>query len=311
MTLTAGRIQQLTVVREAPPNGFYLSSEPGGREVLLHYAEIIGNQPQPGNTVDVFVYHDSEDRIAATMRQPLLQLGELKRLQVADIHARFGCFLEMGLGRQLLLPISELPELREYRPMPGDEVFVTMGHDRAGRLVAKLAGEQELAPLVFDAPEGWYNQTVEGWVTKTLQIGSFVLIDGGVIGFGAYGFIPADERPKGLRLGERVQARVTFIREDGRVNLAMTPLKQIGRIEDAERILTFLKERPAGSMPYSDETPADIIKERFGISKSAFKRAIGKLMRERLVTQEGSWTYLAEQAPGSEADSPPDSPSGD
>ncbi|MFS0727480.1 S1 RNA-binding domain-containing protein [Paenibacillus sp. 1P07SE] len=308
MTLTAGLTQQLTVVREAEPNGFYVSSEPGGREVLLHYSEIIGNRPEPGDQVEVFIYFDSEDRIAATMRRPLIQLGELQRLKVADIHARLGCFLEIGLGRQLLLPLSELPELREYRPVPGDEVFVTMAHDRAGRLVAKLAGEQELAPLVFAAPDSWRNQTVEGWVTKTLQIGSFVLIDGGVIGFGAYGFIPADERTRQLRLGERVQARVTFIREDGRVNLSLAPLKQVGRVEDAERILAFLKERPRGAMPYSDETPADIIKERFGISKSAFKRALGKLMRERLVTQEGSWTYLAQPAGDPESAAPADKP---
>ncbi|WP_020615676.1 CvfB family protein [Paenibacillus daejeonensis] len=311
MTLTAGQTQQLTVVREAPPNGYYLSSEPGGREVLLHYSEIVGHRPKAGDTVEVFVYHDSEDRIAATMRQPLIQLGEMKRLKVADIHARLGCFLEIGLGRQLLLPISELPELREYRPMPGDEVFVTLAHDRAGRLVAKLAGEQELAPLVFAAPDTWRNQTVEGWVTKTLQIGSFVLIDGGVVGFGAYGFIPADERIKPLRLGERVQARVTFIREDGRVNLSTAPLKQVGRIEDAERILAFLKERPRGAMPYSDETPADIIKQRFGISKSAFKRALGKLMRERLITQDGSWTYLAGQDQEQAGEGPSPSPASD
>ncbi|WP_260405342.1 RNA-binding protein, partial [Paenibacillus sp. 598K] len=200
-----------------------------------------------------------------------------------------------GLGRQLLLPISELPELREYRPVVGDEVFVTLAHDRTGRLVAKLAGERELAPLTFAAPESWRNQTTLGWVTKTLQIGSFVLIDGGVIGFGAYGFIPAVERTRALRLGERVEARVSFIREDGRVNLAMTPLKQVGRMLDADRILAFLQERPRGAMPYSDETPSDIIKQRFGISKAAFKRALGKLMRDRLIRQEGSWTYLVEQ----------------
>ncbi|GBF73727.1 hypothetical protein PA598K_02043 [Paenibacillus sp. 598K] len=179
--------------------------------------------------------------------------------------------------------------------MVGDEVFVTLAHDRTGRLVAKLAGERELAPLTFAAPESWRNQTTLGWVTKTLQIGSFVLIDGGVIGFGAYGFIPAVERTRALRLGERVEARVSFIREDGRVNLAMTPLKQVGRMLDADRILAFLQERPRGAMPYSDETPSDIIKQRFGISKAAFKRALGKLMRDRLIRQEGSWTYLVEQ----------------
>ena len=191
-----------------------------------------------------------------------------------------------------MLPLSELPEKIEYRPLPGDEVFVRLDQDKEGRLLARAAKEEELAELVFAAPSIWRNQWVEGWVTKTLQMGSFVLIDGGVVGFGAYGMIPAPERTEMLRMGQRVRARVTFVREDGRVNLAMAERKEVGRLEDADRLLLFLQERPNGAMPYSDETPADIIKQRFGISKSAFKRALGKLMRDGLIRQEGSWTHL-------------------
>jgi hypothetical protein len=161
-------------------------------------------------------------------------------------------------------------------------------------MIAKLAREEDLAKRVFRAPSSWNNQWVEGWVTKSLQMGSFVLVDGGVVGFGVYGFIASPDRTRALRLGERVSARVSFIREDGRVNLSMSQRKEVGRIEDADRILAFLKERPGGAMPYSDETPSDIIKQKFGISKSAFKRAVGKLMRDGIVTQQGSWTRLAD-----------------
>ncbi|QNK54399.1 S1 RNA-binding domain-containing protein [Paenibacillus sp. PAMC21692] len=291
MTLTAGTRQTLRVAREVSPYGFFLSD--GESEVLLHYTELIGSKPHIDDSVDVFIYYDSEDRIAATMKQSLLHLGELARLRVVDVHPRLGCFLEMGLSRHLLLPLSELPESIPYRPLPGDEVYVTMRHDKIGRLVAKTAFEEELSPLVFPAPATWKNSWVEGWVTKSLQMGSFVIVDGGVVGFGVYGLIPSPERTKALRLGERVRARVTFIREDGRVNLSMTERKEVGRVEDADRILAFLKERPGGAMPYSDETEAELIKKRFGISKSAFKRALGKLMREGIVTQKGSWTHLA------------------
>ncbi|XEC96777.1 S1 RNA-binding domain-containing protein [Paenibacillus tarimensis] len=297
MSLIAGTYQRLRVEREVPPNGFYLSD--GEQDVLLHYSEIEGERPIPGDRIEVFLYFDTEDRPAATMRKPLITLGQMTRLAVADNHPRLGCFLEMGLGRQLLLPMSELPEQPEYRPQIGDEVFVVMSRDKMGRLVAKLAGEAELAQQVFDAPASWLNNWVEGWVTKTLQIGSFILIDGGVLGFGAFGFIPASERNKPLRLGERVKARVTFIREDGRVNMSMAPRKEVGRIEDADRILAFLNDRPGGAMPYSDETPADVIKQKFGISKAAFKRSLGKLMRDGLITQKGSWTHLAQEAQAS------------
>ncbi|MBD2872724.1 CvfB family protein [Paenibacillus arenilitoris] len=290
MSLIAGTTQSLTVTREVSPYGYFLTD--GESDVLMHYTELVGSKPRIGAEVEAFLFYDSEDRLAATMKKPLLQLGGLARLAVADVHPRLGCFLEMGLGRQLLLPLSELPESIDYRPLPGDEVFVVMQHDKSGRLVAKLAFEEELAKLVFHAPQSWNNQWVEGWVTKTLQMGSFVIVDGGVVGFGAYGLIPSSERTKPLRLGERVRARVTYIREDGRVNLSMAQRKEVGRLEDADRILAFIKERPGGGMPYSDETEADLIKQRFGISKSAFKRALGKLMREGLVTQKGSWTYL-------------------
>lgn len=294
MSLTAGTTIVLTVSREVSPYGYFVTD--GISDVLLPYTELVGSKPKVNDAVEVFIFYDSEDRIAATMHKPLLQLGELARLKVADVHPRLGCFLEMGLGRQLLLPLSELPEKIDFRPLPGDEVFVIMKHDKMGRLVAKLAFEEELSQLVFPAPDSWKSQWVEGWVTKTLQMGSFVILDGGVVGFGVYGLIPSPERTRPLRLGERVRARITFIREDGRVNLSMTERKEVGRVQDADHLLQFLKERPGGSMPYSDQTEAEIIKSRFGISKGAFKRALGKLMREGVVTQKGSWTHLVQPA---------------
>lgn len=289
MTLTAGTYEVLKIAREVSPNGYYLTS--GAEDVLLHYTEAEG-QIAIGDSVRVFLYRDTEDRMAATMKQPLLALGELALLEVVDINPRLGCFLEMGLGRNLLLPIRELPELEELRPVVGDKVYVTMGHDKQERLIARLAGERELTPLAFHAPTGWKNQTVDCRVYKPLQMGTFVICEGGVLGFGAIGMIHESERAGLPRLGERVSARVTFVREDGRVNLSMKQRKEVGRDEDAEKLLSFLKERTNHAMPYSDETPADLIQQRFQISKSAFKRALGKLMKEGLIYQKGSWTYL-------------------
>jgi predicted RNA-binding protein (virulence factor B family) len=291
MSLIAGTIVTLTVAKEVSPYGFFLSA--GDQEVMLHYTEL-GNKskPKPGEKVEVFIFFDTEDRIAATMNKPYLTLGEMALLEVADIHPRLGCFLEMGLGRQLLLPIRELPDLNELKPQVGDKVFVIMEHDKQGRLRAKLAGEQELAPLAVAAPESWKGQTVSARVYKPLQMGTFVLVDAGVLGFGIIGMVHSSERSRLLRLGEQVGARISHIREDGRVNLSMSQRKEIGRDVDSTALLEFLNARPGGSMPYSDATPPDIIKQRFGISKSAFKRALGKLLKEGLITQKENWTYL-------------------
>ncbi|USB34411.1 S1-like domain-containing RNA-binding protein [Paenibacillus sp. YPG26] len=289
MSLIAGTIVSLMIDREVSPYGFFLSY--GSEDVLLHYTELT-RKVEPGDTVDVFLFYDTEDRLAATMKTPYLTLGELALLEVADVHPRLGCFLEMGLGRQLLLPIRELPELPELQPRVGDQVYVIMEHDKQGRLKAKLAGEQELAPLAFHAPTTWNNQWLEAVVYKPLQMGTFVVVQGGVLGFGAIGMIHSSERSRLLRLGERVNVRVAHIREDGRVNLSMAPRKEIGRNEDADRIFEYLESRPGGGMPYSDATPPDVIKQRFGISKSAFKRAMGKLLKEGKIRQEENWTYL-------------------
>ncbi|WP_019536063.1 CvfB family protein [Paenibacillus ginsengihumi] len=292
MKLQTGTVVTLKVAREVSPHGFFLTD--GGQDVLLHYSEVVG-EVKPGDDVSVFLFHDTEDRLAATMKQPLIRMGEVALLEVVDIHPRFGCFLEMGLGRNLLLPYSELPELPEVQPQVGDKVFVQLDRDKAGRLLAKLAGEEALKRLCFPAPASWRNTWVAARVYKPLKIGTFVVCDGGVVGFGVIGMIHPSERVRPLRLGEEVQVRVTFVRDDGNVNLSMRPPKQIGRDEDAERLLAFLRERPNGAMPYSDETPADLIQKRFGISKSAFKRALGKLMKEGAVYQQGSWTYLKQQ----------------
>lgn len=292
MSLIAGTVVQLPIDREVSPYGYFLSA--GDQDVLLHYSELT-RQVKPGETVEVFLFYDTEDRIAATMKRPYLTLGELALLEVADVHPRLGCFLEMGLGRQLLLPIRELPELKELHPRVGDHVYVIMEHDKQGRLKAKLAGEQELAPHAFHAPESWKNEWMDAIVYKPLQMGTFVVVQGGVLGFGAIGMIHSSERNRLLRLGERVQARIAHIREDGRVNLAMAPRKEIGMDQDAEQIMAYLTSRPGGSMPYSDSTPPDLIKQRFSISKAAFKRALGKLMKEGKVVQRENWTHLVQE----------------
>lgn len=291
MTLTAGTIQRLRVDREVSPYGYFLTDEE--HDVILHYTELT-RDIMIDEELDVFLFYDTEDRLASTMKKPYLTLGEVAALEVADIHSRFGYFLEMGIGRQLMLPASELPELKTLRPIIGDKVYVKLAHDRVGRLVAELAGEEELAPLVFHAPSSWLNTWHEAVVYRALRMGTFFVVEGGPLGFGALGLLHESQRPQPLRVGDRVRVRIAHVREDGRVNVTLAERKEVGMDLDANRLLQFLKERPNGAMPYSDETPSDLITQRFQISKSAFKRAMGRLMKAGFVTQEGSWSKLTE-----------------
>lgn len=293
MIWEAGTIQRLEVAREVSPYGYFLTN--GEQDVLLHYTELTG-KVELSDQVEVFLYYDTEDRIAATMKRPLVTLGGVARLTVADIHPKYGCFLEMGIGRQLLLPKGGLPEYEPLHPKIGDDVYVRMEQDRYGRLIAVPAREEDLIPYMFKAPESWNNTWRDAVVYRPLKMGTFVVVNGEPVGEGVIGFLHESLRPRLLRVGERVRVRITHVREDGRVNVTMVERKEVCIDQDAERLFSFLKERPNRTMPYSDETPPDIIKQRFGISKSAFKRAISRLMKAGLIRQNGSWTELTEVA---------------
>ncbi len=307
MNLTAGTVQQLWVRREVSPHGWFLGfGAEDGLEVLLPYGEVVGERPVIGTEIEAFLFHDDKERLTATLRKPLITLGEMARLKVADFHPHFGFFLEMGIGRQLLLPLKTFPiERKNVWPQTGDELFVVMKQDKEGRMLARLAKIDDFEPHVFRAPTSWLNQWREGWVTDVYRDGVFTLVDGGVLGFGALGYINDATMVHPLRIGQKFSARVTQVREDGRVSLSVKASKEVGRLEDSERILAFIKERPGGAMPYSDQTSAEDIQRRFQLSKSAFKRALGKLMKEGLVTQKGNWTHLNTVEDGSEENPEP------
>lgn len=290
--LASGTVRTFRVLEEHS-RGFTL--EAGNARVLLPFPEALGRPIRAGDEVEAFLYHDSKDRLVATLREPAAKFGDIARLAVADVNERLGCFLDIGLARHVLLPLKELPKEPSLRPNVGDEVYVRIDRDKEGRLLARAVKEDDLDHLVFRAPQDWKNRWMDAWVYRTLSSGSLAVVEGGVLGFGAIGFIPAHERPRPLRVGEKVNARVTFVRDDGRVNLSMRKQKEIGRVEDADNLFAELKKRPDGAMPYSDETPADIVAKRFGISKAAFKRALGKLYKDGLIEQKGSWTMLTEK----------------
>jgi predicted RNA-binding protein (virulence factor B family) len=294
MILTAGTLIELWVRREVSPHGWFLGfGAEEGPEVHLPYGEVVDERPQIGTEIEVFLFHDDKERITATLRKPMIVWGEMAKLTVADFHPHFGFFLEMGIGRQLLLPLKSFPiERRAVWPQKGDELFVVMKHDKEGRMLARLAKIDDYETQIFRAPTSWLNEWKDGWVTDVYRDGVFTLVDGGILGLGALGYIHEGSMNHPLRIGQKFNARVTQVREDGRVSLSIKATKEIGRVEDADRILAFIKERPGFAMPYSDQTSAEDIQRRFGLSKSAFKRALGKLMKDGLVIQKGSWTHL-------------------
>ncbi|KXG43150.1 CvfB family protein [Tepidibacillus decaturensis] len=290
MSLQTGMYYVLKVERESP-FGYFLSD--GTEDVLLHFSETNQQKFELGDQIEVFLYNDHKGRIAATLHTPKIVMGEIGFLTVDGYETRMGFFLDNGISKQVLLPISELPEEKKIWPKPGDQLLVKLVHDKQKRLLAHLVDdEQEIKSFIDQQLDGHLpdpikqTQFVKGIVLRHISVGAHVYLENHQIGF-----LHRMEQIHELRLGENVQVRLTFVRDDGRVNLSMKPLKQTSRIEDADRILEVLHER-GGAMPYWDKTPPDILQKKFNLSKAAFKRALGKLMKDGVIYQEEGWTYL-------------------
>lgn len=291
MNLKTGMYHLLTVERDSD-FGYFLSN--GEDDVLLHSSEMNDQIINIGDEVNVFLYNDHKGRVSATLYQPKLVINDIAFLEVEDFQPKMGFFLANGLKKQVLIPISELPEDKSIWPNTNDQLLVTLDHDKQDRLLARLVKEDdEINEYISKQEELNGNikeidktQFLDGIVIRHLSVGTHLYLENNKIGF-----IHRSEQEKELRLGQKVSVRISYIRDDGRLNLTMKQLKEKSRIEDADKILEILRDRD-GAMPYWDKTPADIILIKFKLSKSAFKRALGKLMKEGIVYQEEGWTYL-------------------
>lgn len=285
--LEPGHVYTLTVVRVAE-FGVFLDAGTGqtADDILLHKDQQT-DLLKVGDQVKVFLYRDPRGRITATMRLPKVNEGDLARLKV-EAATKMGIFLDMGTDKGLLLPFAEM----KGRPKPGEKIWVEIYRDKSGRLAATMEIEGLLNRRSKPATELKRGDNVTGTVFEQTEDGSFLWTDGEHIAY-----LHKDERIRELRIGDDITARVIYVREDGRINVSMRPIKEEGRVIDADVILNYLQQRESGRMPYSDTTPPEIIKDRFGISKAAFKRALGKLIKEGHVEQKEGWTYLTEKQP--------------
>ncbi len=155
--------------------------------------------------------------------------------------------------------------------------------------MAERAKRREVFKNAKPAQDVKRGDTLKGKIYNVTEDGAFVQTEENYIGF-----IHNDEQSHPLKAGMSVEARVTYVRPDGRVNLSLRPQKEYARVADAERILEYLKKRN-GSMPFNDDSPPEIIKEKFGISKSAFKRALGKLLKDGTIYENDGWITLRKE----------------
>ncbi len=263
--------------------GYFLRD--GETDILLHQNEATRSLHE-GEAAEVFLYHDHEGRLAATMEEPIVRVGEYGWLEVVDVSHRLGVFLHNGIKRDLLLFIDDLPKLYEEWPQVGDMLLVTLKRDKLGRLLAQPVTEEAILAFTQPASREMLNKWIDATVYKVIGAGALLLSEGDHILF-----IHRDEMTERLRMGQTVHARVSYVREDGRLNGSMRARKEEQYETDAAKLLDLLQER-GGAMPYTDDTAPEVIKEYFGMSKSAFKRALGKLLKENQVECSEGWTRL-------------------
>ncbi len=260
-----GESQELYVVKEVG-FGVYLGEEKDAAEKVLLPGKEVPEGTRAGDRLEVFLYKDSKDRLIATMRTPKIRLGETAVLHVADT-GKIGAFLDWGLEKDLFLPYKE----QTKRVQPGEECLVALYIDKSSRLCATMKVYEYLKK---DSPYQ-KDEKVTGRIYEISEnFGVFVAVDD------CYsGLIPAKEAQGKYRVGDILNLRVTRVKEDGKLDLTDKEKIPQQMEKDAEAVMKVIEEFE-GVLPFNDKVSPEIIKREFGLSKNAFKRAVGRLLKQ-------------------------------
>lgn len=260
-----GEKQVLTVVKIVD-FGVYLGND---EERVLLPKKQVPEGIEVGDPIEVFLYKDSSDRMIATTREPKLTLGKLVVLEVIDV-GRVGAFLDWGLEKDLLLPYKEQTE----RVEKGDRCLVGLYIDKSERLCATM----KIYPMLrTDSPykkDDMVTGTVYG---MNREYGVYVAVDDQ---FSA--MIPKREVYGRMQNGQQIEARVTAVKADGKLDLSVRGKIPQQMDKDARLLLERMKER-GGSLPFTDKASPEQIRQEFDMSKAAFKRAVGRLLKENKI----------------------------
>lgn len=260
--------KQTLIIKEKKEFGVYLGEEKEAEKVLLPAKQV----PQGlsiGDKVQVFLYRDSQDRIIATTNEPLIYKGKVARLTVKEV-GRIGAFLDWGLEKDLLLPYKE----QTYEIKKGDNVLVALYIDKSSRLCATM----KVYPYLEKAKGLKKDDQITGIVYEiSKNFGAFVAIDNKYTAL-----IPKKEQPAGLKAGDEVHARVTAVKDDGKVDLSVREKAYIQMSIDADKLVKYL-EAHNGVIPFTDKASPEVIKEAMDMSKNEFKRAVGNLLKAGII----------------------------
>lgn len=266
-----GKTQCLNIIKKTD-FGVYLGTEDD--KVLLPKKQV-PEDIEIGDALTVFVYRDSSDRLIATTNTPKIELGGLARLKVSEVSS-IGAFLDWGLEKNLLLPYRE----QTTHVNMGDEYLVALYIDRSNRLAATMKVSRYLQTTDKYVKDSAVSGTVIGIKPEH---GIYVAIDDKY-----YGFITRNEMSDDIKIGDVVHGRVIKVREDNKITISIHQKAYIQMDEDSTLIYNKIVEL-GGSLGFTDKADPEVIKKYFNMSKNAFKRAVGRLLKqEKVVITENS-----------------------
>ena len=262
---TLGKRNLLSIVRESEP-GLYLDAGELG-EILLPGRYIPRNLAQ-GDKLDVFIYRDSKDRLVATTDIPFAMVGEFAYLKVLSINQQIGVFLDWGLPKDLLLPFREHSEPLRV----GDRVVVFIFVDpKTNRIVATTRHHRHLSKLSPPYRDG--------------QPVSFILTDRTPLGYNAIventhrGLLYHNNLATSLKIGQKMRGFVQKVRPGGKIDLSLDA-SGYGRVRSLTEQIYDAIEENKGRLAFDDDSTPESIRSEFGVSKKAFKQALGALYKD-------------------------------
>jgi len=268
--------------KEKTDSGFYLTDDTGD-EVLLP-GSYCPESLRPGDEIDVFVYKDSSDRPVAVTSKPLAEAGEFAWMQVSEVN-RFGAFVDWGLPKELLVPFAE----QHQKLTAGNSYLIYVKLDN---VTDRLVGSAKLNKYFDDDPSGLKEgQEVELLFYQKTELGFKALVNGKY-----NGLLFSSDAHRQIRLGESYRGFVKTVRTDGKLDVMLEPCGYENSIDDhVARLLAAIK-KANGFLPLHDKSDAAEIKAELGLSKKAFKKAVGKLLKQGVIEKSDQGISLSKMA---------------
>ena len=281
MTRSVGTFCELTILYEKD-FGVYLG-DPGDEKGVLLPKKQVPEGAKAGDSVRVFLYKDSEDRVIATTRMPLVTLEQPSVLTVREC-THIGAFLDWGLDKDLFMPFRE----QEGQVRRGDRVLVKLYIDRSERLCASMKVSSALTAAGNLFKEG---DPVTGTVySVNPKIGAFIAVNDRY-----FGLLPAQNMNAAYRPGDAFSGRVVRVRPDGKLDLGAGHPAYLQMEEDAKKVYAVIEDF-GGVLPFGEKASPEVIKKEFQLSKAAFKRAVSCLLKNgKIKLSENSIELIREE----------------